>query len=142
MGKQTDMPTSERNEINDLSRTIGGLEQAIKSLQESVLYHQSSSEQGRRRLYEKFERLDDSVNQEMRTVTGTVTTLTARVDSLAARIDVIEPIAMTVKDQRLRLEGAQKFGHLVWSMVIGAAGAIGWAVHEMATMLLHRPPGP
>ena len=134
MEKQTDMT----HDLGDLNRSIGGLEVAITSLQDSVRYHQESSEQGRRRLYEKFEMLDRSVNQEMRVVVGTISALTTRVDGLAARLEVVEPIAEMVRSDKLRKEGAQRLGAFLWSAVIAGAGIVGWMVHELVGFLMHR----
>lgn len=119
-------------DMADINRTLGGVEAAIKSLQEGVTYHQNRSEEGRRRLYEKFEQLADSLNGDMRVVAGTLSALNNRVDGLAARLETVEPVIMEIKAERLRHEGAAAYTKRQWGWMATGAALIGWVAHEAA----------
>lgn len=121
-----------QGEMADVQRSLGAVEAVLKSLQDGVKYHQERSEEGRRRLYEKFEQLGDEVNREMRVVAGTLSAINNRVDGLTARLDFVEPVIMEIKSERLRKEGAVARTKNQWVWITSGAAFVGWIAHEAA----------
>lgn len=136
---------ADQQQMAEINRALGGVEAAIKSLNDRVQYHQTSSEEGRRRLYEKFEGLADDVRTDVKTLSGAVSSLSVRVDGLAARLEVIEPTITTIKEERLMKKGAADHGKRQWGWILAGSGFMGWIAHEATpwiSALLGRSPPP
>lgn len=135
----------DQQQMAEINRTLGGVEAVVKSLTERIQYHQTSSEEGRRRLYEKFEELAGNVQSDVKALAGSVSSLSIRVDGLAARLEVIEPTITTIREERLMKKGAADHGKRQWGIILAASGFVGWMAHEAGpwiSALLGRSPPP
>jgi hypothetical protein len=102
------MTGPDQREWAELNRMVGGLVASVHHLTTVQKEHQESSDEGRRRLYDRFESLANQVNGDLRIVSGTISGIATRVDSLASRITAVEPTAQALKDEDLRRQGGMK----------------------------------
>lgn len=114
-------------EINEVSRAIGALQATVANLTTMWERNDREATDGRRRLYDKVDGLQKTVNQlagrvEFDALKDDVTTLTARVDHVTTEIAAMKPRLDSVNDTRQQDIGSKKVLALVWGAMIGLAG--------------------
>lgn len=124
-----------QRQLNDLNRLIGGLAATISNHTETWQRQDTAASSGRERLYKRIE----SLATELR---ASAANLAARVAALEEKVKVIKPSVDAFNEEKLREEGAKRFGLWVWSGLLLAAGFIGYVVHEALEWYLHLPPLP
>lgn len=146
MEKHPEMAVNDQREMAELQRSIGALTASLNDLKDQTRQHQQSSDDGRRRLYEKMEAVEDSMGQDMRVMTGTLSGLTTRVDRLSMDLEDMKPTVTKVKSEHLKREGARELGKAIWLIAGTVGGAmftfLGFLIHESAMMYLKLPPHP
>jgi len=116
-----------------LNRLVGGMSQAVSTMTSTWQRQEDTASAGRRTLHEKFEALAKEVRD-------TMTDLKSRVAGMEKQITVIQPSVDAFKEEKLRIEGAKKFGLGLWSALVAAAGMLGWIIHEVTPWFNHLPP--
>lgn len=104
----------------DVQRTIGSLEQAVKTLTEQWSKQDSEAAEGRRRLYEKVEELK-----------GQQSRLATQVERLTEKYGEIAPAVKQFETTRQRAEGAKSLGKLLWFALIAFASGLGYACNAL-----------
>ena len=118
---------SDPQELHEMSRVVGGLQNAVETMTKMWARQDAAATQGRRVLHDKLEAL----GKEM-------IILARRVDSMAVQINLIEPSVKVFNDDRLREEGSKRLGKMLVGAISVAAGGIGWGVHEFIGYLTHK----
>lgn len=121
--------TALQTELNVLNRTVGGLTQAVTTMTDLWRSQETAATAGRSRLNEKVETLSG----EVRDLKGTVT-------NLGEKVTTIEPSVKSFNEEKLRIEGAKKFGLWLWSALVAAAGLLGFVIHEVFNHLPNGKP--
>lgn len=117
-------------DIDAFSRALGSLESSVQATTATVASmtkawadQEHNASVGRRVIHDKL----DEVKRDL-------TLLTGRVNTMGDRLAEISPAIEEFKNQRQRQIGARSFGKYLWSAMLGAAGAVGWLIHEWLTM--------
>jgi hypothetical protein len=110
-----------------MSGEIGGLKSTVESISSQWARQETAASDGRARLHQKVEEVKQSV-----------TKLDNRVDNLSTKVAAIEPAMQAFQKEELRQEGAKRLGAKLWGLMLLAAGAAGWAIHEAIGYLFHR----
>jgi hypothetical protein len=125
------LTVTDRRELDQMSRVIGGLENAIKNMSNQWQQQELAATEGRKSLQEKFEMFrHETVNQ--------VTSMGIRLDRLVDTMREIEPAVRGFRDEKLRTEGSQRLGAKLWAALMVTAGISGWGLHELFGWLFHR----
>lgn len=124
-----------QRQLNDLNRHVGGLTASIEAFNETWQRQDAAASQGRQRLYDRFEKFE-------RYVRDSLASLSARVSSVEKQLNGHQTSVDDFNADKLRAEGAQRFGLWLWSALLVAAGFIGYVVHEALEWYLHLPPLP
>ena len=123
--------TSTPQELHEMSRVVGGLQNAVETMTTMWATQDAAATQGRRVLHDKLE----AIREEMM---AKVSTLTYRVDSMGVQINLIEPSVKAFNDETLRQEGAKRLGKWVIGGMTTVAGMVGWGVHEFVGYIFHK----
>lgn len=118
---------SDPQELHEMSRVVGGLQNAVETMTKLWAAQEAAAVQGRRVLHAKFE----AMGKEM-------VILARRVDSMAVQINLIEPSVKVFNDERLREEGSKRLGKALIGALGIVAGGVGWGVHEFVGWFFHK----
>lgn len=119
-----------------LSRALGDLQGTVRSLSEQWRRQDEAASSGRQALYERFEML----SSQMLRMSGALDVVSQEVAEL--RNDIKTDIMPTVDAYRLEVArrlGVLWAGRMIWTFLLGIAGAIGFAVHELLQFLTKKP---
>ena len=111
--------------LDQMNRTIGGLEAVVKALGEQWRQQEASAVEGRKALYKRFEDLASDLHL-----------ITVKLDTLLAEHD--EKVMPTI--DAYRIASAQRVGflfagRLVWAFTIGVFTVLGFVLHELISYL-------
>lgn len=115
------------NELDPLSRVIGGLEIAVKNLTDVSQRQDAAATEGRHALYQKFNELKDqvvkSINDFTIGINNRVTAIEGRLGSVEQKLTIMAPALDRLTGDRSERAGSKKALAGVWAAVIGLAGA-------------------
>lgn len=127
-------------QLHEISAEIGGLKRSVEIMTELWKSQEATASAGRRALHEKFDQFRQEVGLD-------ISALSLRVDRLTDKVVAVEPSVTSFKqesdafkDERLRQEGAKRLGVKLYAALMAAAGAIGWAAHEIIPMIWGKHP--
>lgn len=124
-----------QRQLNDLNRLVGGLSASIDAFNETWQRQDAAASQGRQRLYERFEKFERYVRDALSGLGARVTNVENTLKGHQTSVDAFNA-------DKLRSEGAQRFGLWLWSGLLIAAGFVGYVVHELLEWYFHLPPLP
>lgn len=120
--------TEKDGQLHQISAEIGGLKRSVDLMTDLWKTQDASATAGRQRLHEKFDAFRDAVGID-------ISALSLRVDRLTDKVTAVEPSVSAFKEEKLRQEGAQRFGAKIYAAMVLAAGVIGWGAHELIVWL-------
>src|SRR5258705_11992739 len=115
--------------MNDhaVAQALGDLQGTVRSIQEQWRRQDESANAGRRGVYERLEPL----TQQVMRMSANFESVAQDVAELKNDIETeVMPTIDAVKMATAKQSGAMWAGKIFWSVVVGSAGAIGFAVHE------------
>jgi hypothetical protein len=121
---------------DSVSRALGELQGTVRSMADQWRRQDEIANAGRLALYERFE----SLSMQMLRMSGALDAVTQDVAEL--RNDVNNEIKPAIDSYRL--EAARRLGVLwagrtMWTFMVGIAGAVGFAAHEMVQFFTRKP---
>jgi hypothetical protein len=122
------MTEQEKGNLHQVSVEIGGLKSSVEMLMRVWQTQEAAATAGRRALYEKFDLFQQSVGVQ-------IASLSLRIDRVVDEMKLIEPAVDGFKAEKLRKEGAERFGVKIYAALAAAAGALGWIIHEFGDRL-------
>ena len=120
--------------MNDhaVAQALGDLQGTVRSMAEQWRRQDENANVGRRAVSARLEDL----SRQMMTMTAKLDGVTQDVAELRNEIETeIMPTIEAVKMTTAKQSGALWAGKIFWSFMIGIAGTIGFAVHEMLQYL-------
>ncbi len=119
-----------------IATALGDLQGTVRSLTEQWRRQDESANAGRIMLYERFEMLSGQMLKMSHMLDGVTR------DVAELRNDIKTKVMPTIDAYRMetaRRLGVVWAGRTFWTFLIGAAGAIGFAVHEMLQLFIKKP---
>ena len=119
-----------------IERALGDLQGTVRSLSEQWRRQDEAAASGRQVLYERFEMLAGQL-LKMSHALESVT-----VDVAELRNDLKTEVMPTIDLYRMetaRRLGVLSAGRVMWTFLVGVAGAVGFTVHEMLQFLTKKP---
>lgn len=130
------------NELDPMSRVVGGLENAVKNLTDAWKSQDAAATAGRQELSNKFDQLKDQVvgaiNNFTQTISSRITILEGRVGIVEQKLTDATPTIDALKADHSERKGSKKALAGVWIAVIGLSGTV--AAIAMKAMELLWPP--
>src|SRR5882762_5549820 len=120
--------------MNDhaVAQALGDLQGTVRSMAEQWRRQDESANVGRRGVYERLEKLSQQVSSMQANLEG----VTQDIAELRNEIEAeVMPTIEAVKMAAAKQSGAMSAGKIFWSFMVGVAGAIGFAIHEMLQYL-------
>jgi hypothetical protein len=114
-------------EIHGISHELGILSARF----EAVLVELKDAAHGRTRLFDRIEGLSAQVGTQLSSMNTRVDRVVERQDQIESTLKAIEPAMKNFSDETLRQEGAKRLGVRLWGVMMAAAGAMGWGIHEI-----------
>lgn len=113
---------------DSVARALGDLQGTVRSMAEQWRRQDEAASNGRRALYERF----DDVVHEVGTVSAKLDAVTQDVAEMKNDIKTeVMPTIDTVRMAAAHRLGVIWAGKIFWAFLIGVAGAVSFAVHEL-----------
>jgi seryl-tRNA synthetase len=116
-------------------RALGEMQGTVRSMSEQWRRQEEAAINGRQGLYDRFEKLSEQV-MRMSHAVDAVTQDVAELHN-----DIRNNVKPTIDNYRMevaRRVGMLWAGRMLWTILVGAAGAIGFAVHEMIKFFIRE----
>lgn len=126
-----------QGELHQISAEIGGLKKAMEMMTDLWRSQEQTAVAGRRALHEKFESLQTNVGLQISGLSLRVDRVVDGMKDMETTITKIEPAVKKYEEEKLREEGAKKFGAKLWAASTAIAGGVGWGLHELIGYLKH-----
>ena len=130
------------NELDPMSRVVGGLEAAVKNLTEAWQRQDVAAVAGRQELSNKFDQLKDQVvgaiNNFQQAFSSRMTIAEGRISAVEQKLAGVVTDADALKLDHSERKGSKKALAGVWIAVIGLSGTV--AAIAMKAMELLWPP--
>lgn len=120
---------------DDVARALGEMQGTVRSMAEQWRRQEEAATTGRQTLYDRFEKLSEQVLRMSHAVDG-LTQGQAEI-----RNDIRNNVKPTIDAYRMevaRRVGILAAGRLMWTILVGIAGAVGFAVHEMIKFFIRE----
>jgi hypothetical protein len=113
---------------DSVARALGELQGTVRSMSEQWRRQDENATVGRRALYDRFE----GVSQQVTKMSVSLDVVTQDVAELKHDINTdVMPTIDAVRMEAARRLGMMSAGKIFWAFLVGVAGAVGFAVHEM-----------
>ena len=130
-------PNMNRGEVHQISMKLGQLSQAVEFMTDMWKRQEESASAGRKALHDKLEHFKDEVGVQISGLSLRVDRLVDGMKDIDDTMAKVEPAVKKYEDEKLREEGAKKFGKGLMAALTAAAGGIGWGLHEFIGYLKH-----
>lgn len=124
--------------LHEMSRVIGGLQNAVENMTRIWQAQEISASEGRRLLHDKIEAVRDEVRDKLETLRSDFSQLSAEVENVSNDLSEIKPAISEFKDQRQQQIGAKALGVRLWGVIVTGAGLAGYGVHEFVGYWFHK----
>lgn len=116
-------------QLHEMSGSIGGLKATIEMMTSVWKQQEEAAVRGRRLLHDKVDTLKTDVHG-----------LTTEVNEMKKDVTDLKPAVKRFETEELRADGAKRLGVYLWGAFLTGAGFIGYWIHELMPVFLHRPP--
>jgi len=115
-----------------VARALGDLEGTVRGMSEQWRRQDESANAGRRGVYERL----DALTQQVMRMSANFEGVAQDVAELKNDIETeVMPTIDAVKMAAAKQAGALSAGKIFWSFMVGVAGAVGFAIHEVLQYL-------
>lgn len=116
---------------NEENAELIALRSAVETMTRVWQVQDRAANEGRRKLYDKFDLFREEVREKM-------SAMASQVNDMAKQMAEIQPSIKEYNAEKLRDEGASGMKKYIAGFVLTGAGGVGWAVHELITWFSHR----
>jgi hypothetical protein len=124
-------------QLASLQTSVEHLAEALKNMATQSFNQEAAASAGRKALHDKLESFKDQVGVQISGLSLRVDRLVDSMKSMDDAMSKVDPVVRQYEDEKMREEGAKKFGAKIVAGLVAISGAVGWGVHELIGFFKH-----
>lgn len=124
-------------QLASLQTSVEHLAEALKSMAAQSVNQEAAANAGRKALHDKLESFKDQVGVQISGLSLRVDRLVDGMKTMDEAMSKVDPVVRQYEDEKMRQEGANKFGAKLVAGLTMIAGGVGWGIHELIGFFKH-----